>query len=137
MVDFDFLLPVELSETELILPKLGKHYSLTSARGKNKLQKPVEPPVTCGDVTQRILASLIPDNNSSPLQVSPHSHLDLPSTDLTMNELEDKLRLELKALDLFDDVFFLFFFFILFNSLKWEVRPRRNLISPMMKFQQK
>lgn len=117
-VDLKCLEPIEIPHDEQIqIPPLGKHYSIVMQDAKVapvEETKEKEPEICCGDLTQRLLASMLEENSFSPMELDnfdvSHSCLPLdlkPTADYNpqkIETLEDRISMELKCIGLLDEV---------------------------------
>jgi len=121
-VDLKCLQPVEIPpDGSINIPALGKHYSLVlQDKGIDTDVKKQNNEISCGNLTQRLLASLLEvDNHVDTRGISGASiesclPLDVPPTadysSQKMENLEDRICMELRYIGLMDEVCLIFVF---------------------------
>lgn len=122
-VDLKCLEPIEVpTEDQIQIPPLGKHYSIVMQDGKAPIEeiKEKEPEICCGDLTQRLLASMLEENTYAPMEIDnpevSRSCLPLdakPTADynaLKIETLEERISMELKCIGLLDEVNISYFY---------------------------
>mmetsp|Transcript_20235 Transcript_20235/g.25657 ORF Transcript_20235/g.25657 Transcript_20235/m.25657 type:complete len:419 (+) Transcript_20235:1170-2426(+) len=112
-VDLKCLEPYEIPSDDIAIPPLGKHYSITMQDSKpaKEEEKEKQNEISCGDLTQRLFASMLEQETYRDLDTTGISRsclpLDVPPTaDYNSNKmetLEDRISMELRCIGLLDE----------------------------------